>query len=216
VALKVNIKSLKVKNRGFTLIELMIVVVILGVLATLGGPSLMSFMPKYKVDNAAKELTTEIQLLRMQAISENVRVRMRVIHTPTSPQPQTIERHEINFDGTVILNDLGDITFGKPGTNYPNIAIGRSETTIDLPDGNNLASGNDGKKAALFNNGNEIIFYSNGLTNTSGEFYIVPVQHDTDLTVDQDHIRALQIMKAGMIRRFRFDPTPGFVAWKEF
>lgn len=57
--------------QGFTLIELMVVMVVIGVLVTVGIPSFRTLMANNQVNNAANELLYAIQLARSEAIERN-------------------------------------------------------------------------------------------------------------------------------------------------
>lgn len=58
-------------NSGFTLIELIVVIVILGVLAVVAVPNFLSFQPKSRLKTAARDLYSNLQLARMEAIKSN-------------------------------------------------------------------------------------------------------------------------------------------------
>ena len=60
--------------RGFTLAELMVVLAITGVLATLVAPTLLSYARTAALQAAARELATSINLARQIAISRNTTV----------------------------------------------------------------------------------------------------------------------------------------------
>jgi Tfp pilus assembly protein FimT len=59
------------RESGFTLLGLLSAVVILGILAGIAIPSYQSWLPKSRVNGAARELFSDLQLARMSAISEN-------------------------------------------------------------------------------------------------------------------------------------------------
>ncbi len=63
---------------GFTLLELILVVSILGIISTLAWGSLQSQMPRYRLVRAANELAEDIAALRMTAISTNLETRILV------------------------------------------------------------------------------------------------------------------------------------------
>jgi prepilin-type N-terminal cleavage/methylation domain-containing protein len=60
--------------RGFTLVELMVVMAIGGVLAILGAPTLVTYMRTSALQAGARELATAISLGRQIAITQNIAV----------------------------------------------------------------------------------------------------------------------------------------------
>jgi type II secretion system protein H len=65
--------------RGFTLVELMVVMTIGGVLAALAAPTLMSYLRTSALQAGARELATVINLGRQIAITQNTAVCVEVI-----------------------------------------------------------------------------------------------------------------------------------------
>ncbi len=59
-------------KRGVTLLELMIVVAIMGVMATIAVPAYYAWLPKLKVDQAIFQLSDDLQYARLRSISENI------------------------------------------------------------------------------------------------------------------------------------------------
>ena len=64
--------------RGFTLVELMVVLAVAGALATLVAPTLSSYARTAALQAAARELATSINLGRQLAISRNIAVCVEV------------------------------------------------------------------------------------------------------------------------------------------
>lgn len=60
-------RALKV-SRGFTLIELMVTLVVLGVLSALAGPSFMQSFVRFRLEGAVSELSTDVQYTRAEAL----------------------------------------------------------------------------------------------------------------------------------------------------
>jgi len=65
-----NFRILK-QNKGFSLIELLIVIAIIGILAMIGIPEYGRFIAKSKVRRAANDLLQNMRLARTMAIKEN-------------------------------------------------------------------------------------------------------------------------------------------------
>jgi prepilin-type N-terminal cleavage/methylation domain-containing protein len=53
---------------GFSLVELMIIMVILGIIAAIGIPGFMKWLPDYHLKSAARDLRASFQLARITAI----------------------------------------------------------------------------------------------------------------------------------------------------
>ncbi|OOZ41334.1 hypothetical protein BOW53_04250 [Solemya pervernicosa gill symbiont] len=93
----------KNNNRGFTLIELMITLVVISIIAAFAVPSLGDFVTKRKLVGAAEEVYSQLQLARSLAIKRN----------------QTIY---VNFaeDGSSTWNfGIGDYSGCTPATTSP-------------------------------------------------------------------------------------------------
>lgn len=67
-------------SKGFTLIELMVVILILGILTTVAIPSFREFIINQRIKSASFDLMSTIKLARSEAIKRNA----QVIITPTN------------------------------------------------------------------------------------------------------------------------------------
>jgi prepilin-type N-terminal cleavage/methylation domain-containing protein len=59
------------KNFGFTLVEVMIVIAIIGIIAGIAVPGYLSWLPNYRLRSAVLDLEGNIQWTRLQAIKRN-------------------------------------------------------------------------------------------------------------------------------------------------
>ena len=57
--------------RGFTLVELMVTVAVVGILATVAVPSMVGFVNTSRLAGASEELTASLQLAKSEAIRRN-------------------------------------------------------------------------------------------------------------------------------------------------
>lgn len=61
----------KNKNSGFTLLEVMITVAIIAVVTSIAVPNIIDWFPKYRLKNAARDIVSFMQLVKLEAIKTN-------------------------------------------------------------------------------------------------------------------------------------------------
>ncbi|HYA48517.1 MAG TPA: GspH/FimT family pseudopilin [Burkholderiales bacterium] len=65
------------RERGFTMIEVVVVVAIIGLMMVLMFPSIMNSLETRNLDNGARDIQTTLQQARYRAITEKVNYRVR-------------------------------------------------------------------------------------------------------------------------------------------
>lgn len=58
-------------KRGYTLTELMVTVAIIGIVAAIGVPSYLSYLPHLRLNSAARDLISDLRLARSLAVGQN-------------------------------------------------------------------------------------------------------------------------------------------------
>jgi type IV fimbrial biogenesis protein FimT len=115
-------------TRGFTLIELVVTIAILGILIGLGLPSFREFIATQRLRNASFDLMASLMRTRSEAITHNGRVSMTKTTTTgnwdagwavidnTAGTSTTVQAQQA-FNGITITDSAGlsTITYGKDG-----------------------------------------------------------------------------------------------------
>jgi type IV fimbrial biogenesis protein FimT len=142
------------KQSGFTIVELLVVIAVLGGLMAIATPNYLEYLPKARLKNAARDLYSELQLAKMAAIKVNGDCSVTYVSTGTYTITYFIDGAAKTR--TVNLADYGSgVTFAvPPGGSVPydtaNINF-NSRGLRDLP-----AAGN--AYAYLTNVGNTIFY----------------------------------------------------------
>ncbi len=183
------------RRRGFTLVELMITIAVIGILGLVVTPGILKTIPAYRVNRAAKALATEMNLARMRAIAKN--------HT-----------HHVVFAGgttqTITVYEDDDNDWSTTNTVVKTIALATEFPNVKLD--YNSVTGVDGTTltSAVTFPGGRATFLPNGLLTQPGAFYLMP---SADKGVRNDRLRAVEVTRAGQVILYRYDTASS--SWEE-
>ena len=104
------------KNTGFTLLELMVVIGIVGILSAIAIPSYFQWLPRHRVGSAARTVMSAVEFARINAIKTNADVRLNLDTindrlTVVDAGGTTLRTRQLPVDV-----DLQDIDLGTPVT----------------------------------------------------------------------------------------------------
>ena len=105
------------KRSGFTLIQLTIVIALLAILTAVGVPNFLSWLPKYRLKSAARDLYSNLHLAKMSAIRANKDCMVKYYKNP--------DRYMVDLlNKTIRLSDYkSGITFCGPNSQTFAVAV---------------------------------------------------------------------------------------------
>ena len=136
------------KNKGFSLIELIIVMAIMGIMAAIAAPNFIRYRDNANLREAARDISSDLQLYKQRAIAENVRYRI------------TFNSGANNYD-VQKESALGTSAFGVP----PPLG----NTVVDVVTDKEIGSGNiiETSSAANFGGNAYVTFLPRGIIEDS-------------------------------------------------
>jgi len=136
--------KLPAPGRGFTLIEVMITLVVLGVLIALGAPSFSDWTRNQQIRSASEAILNGLQVARGEAVRRNLLVQFQLTSLPTSAwtvsetvsaapiQSRVHEEGTLNTSVTATPGDATKATFAPLGNVVANIDGSATLTTLDV------------------------------------------------------------------------------------
>ena len=136
-------------KKAFTLVELCVVIAIIGIIALIAAPNMVTGLPKYRIKRAARDITSKIRAARSEAIktASNISIEFDT----------TNNRYRIDGewypDGNLSDNYGSGVSFGVGNS-------GETDECTFLPDDDD-----------------SITFNSRGISNNAGEIYLTNNQN---------------------------------------
>src|SRR5947207_1891214 len=106
-------RNLRRCHRGFSLVEIMVVVALIGVLAGVAIPAISGGLKQYEVLSAGQQVASTIRTARWQAVAKNKNLQIRFDY-PAGGEYQVVDA----ADGTTAIGDIQTLptsmTFNDP------------------------------------------------------------------------------------------------------
>jgi type IV fimbrial biogenesis protein FimT len=155
---------------GFTLVEVMIVLAVIGVLAGLAAPSLLNTLPGLRVNGASRQVLADLRMARTQAVEKgkSVVVKFHVDSTGSSSAGTYVLAFDNNAD-----NDLTPSTAPNDAV-ITEVTLARDYSAIEFASNvsGTPSNGIDLSNAAIGDVANAITFRPNGSASESGDIYL--------------------------------------------
>jgi len=144
-----NLKS----QKGMTLIELIMIMLIIGLLAGISIPVWMSYMPTMRLNGAARNLQMALSLTRMKAVAKNRRVALQI---------NTNQTYKLQYnDGTNWVDYTGNEQLMSP--------MDLSQQGVSIAPDNVFPAGDSGGKRVIFNSRGSCVDAANSLVKTGSQ-----------------------------------------------
>ena len=117
------------KQKGVTLMELVVVVVVIGMMSALAVPSFLNYSSKMEAKSTARDIVSTLRMARSKAISERVQYGVffdagnrRCIYFKDKVNPASFLYEPISGDSAISVDTLDlDVNFG--GNTFTNTTV---------------------------------------------------------------------------------------------
>lgn len=121
-------------NNGFTLVELMIVVVLMAILAAIAAPAYQNYMTRSRLNGAARLVLADLASARMDAVKMNRRVQVYFDGGSSSPKATYKICDDADGDGAVNDGEGRDI-MRNVQNHFFDVSVGSNNNPIFFPNG---------------------------------------------------------------------------------
>lgn len=106
---RAQISSPPICDRGFTLLELLVGAAIFGILLVIAIPTWIILLPSYSLNGAARQVQSEFNRIKMQAVAENVTFRLAFSDTTDDYTVERVAGKTTTQQGTKPLPERIDV-----------------------------------------------------------------------------------------------------------
>jgi len=180
--------------KGFTLLELLIVISFVAIIMAIGIPNFSKWKEKYEINGQAQKVYFDMMLARSTSVKNNNNVSV----TFNIDKNFYKVHDDTNSDG---IEDHGESI--KSVNLENNVEFGYVPGLRDI-DGNMVTS------PVFLESGNTVTFNRRGQASKGGSIFLI---HKNDIGVSNDRLRSINILKAtGAVDYLKYDikatPTP--------
>lgn len=121
------------RQRGFTMVELMVTITVLGVLMAIAAPSFVDFMRRNQVTSTTNEFLTTLRMARSTAITRNLFVSVCPSANATAAKPSCSNSKDFSTGYLVYVASAPGKTY-EDGNELLRVNEGADRVSIMVPD----------------------------------------------------------------------------------
>jgi prepilin-type N-terminal cleavage/methylation domain-containing protein len=124
-----------VRYRGFTLVESLITIAVIGIFAAIAAPSFITWLSDKKIDDATAQIEGAIRATQAEAIKKSQSCTLNIGLQVTSTPPDCLPsgpRDLTKLDASIFSNNNSDVLIGTVNLNSPPSVLFTFRGTISI------------------------------------------------------------------------------------